>query len=133
MMTLPARLFVGGRLGTGRQALNWIHIADWANAIRLLMEHEDADGAYNLVSPTPTSNDEFMGVIASVLGRPYWLQVPDLIMRTILGEMSALIVEGRFSRPQRLLERGYIFEYATIRSALESLLGRRGHAAGPEL
>ena len=65
LMCLPARLFVGGRFGSGRQAVPWIHVADQVRAILFFLEHEEAVGAFNLVAPGPISNFEFMRAVTA--------------------------------------------------------------------
>ncbi len=89
-MMLPFRFFVGGRLGTGRQILSWIHIDDEVRAIRFLMEHPTAAGAFNLTAPNPVSNVAFSRMLGTVMRRPAWLPVPAAAIRLILGEMSLI-------------------------------------------
>jgi uncharacterized protein (TIGR01777 family) len=121
LMVLPVRLFFGGRLGDGHQAVPWIHLADQIGAIRYILENAKASGAINLISPTPTSNEEFMRAIAKCLHRPYWFPTPAFALRAVLGEMSTLVISGRYCMPKRLLEFGYNFRYPTIESALNDL------------
>ena len=121
LMDLPARLFFGGRLGSGRQSLPWIHLADEVGAIRFLLDDERARGSYNLIAPDSTSNADFLRALARTLKRPYWFHVPAFLMRLALGEMSVMILEGRPAQPQRLLEAGYQFKYPTLESALNEL------------
>ena len=123
-MVFPVRLFVGGPLGGGMQAMPWIHLADQTGALRLLLEDDKAHGVYNLISPTPTSNATFMRAIAEALHRPYWLPTPAFLLKAVLGEMSMLMVEGHYSQPRRLLEYGYKFQYPTIEQALWDLFGK---------
>lgn len=118
LMALPTRLFFGGMFGDGSQAIPWIHLADEIRAMKFLLEHDNAHGAFNLVAPTPTSNAEFMRAIASALHRPFWFHVPKFLLRLVLGEMSVLITEGRYLRPRRLLEEGFKFNFPTIEDAL---------------
>ena len=122
LMALPVKLFVGGPLGGGKFAMPWIHIADWVGAVRYLIADENACGAYNLIAPTPTSNADFYRALASVLHRPYWFPTPAFLLRTFLGEMSVLVVEGRFALPKRLTESGYKFQFEGAREALSDLL-----------
>ena len=124
LMTLPVMLFVGGRFGSGKQAMPWIHIDDQIGAIRFLMEHPDASGAYNLIAPQTTSNAEFMRTLAHVLRRPYWFHVPAFLMRLVLGEMSVLVTEGRFSKPERLFEMGYNMHYPKLEDALKDIFNK---------
>lgn len=122
LMSLPIKLFFGGKLGSGQQALPWIHIQDWVGAVKYLIANEDAYGAYNLIAPAQSSNAEFNKTIAEVLKRPYWFHIPEFLLRNILGEMSVLILDGRFSQPKRLTESGYQFQFPSLKEALVDLL-----------
>ncbi|MFM8370259.1 MAG: TIGR01777 family oxidoreductase [Chloroflexota bacterium] len=123
LIALPVQLFVGGPIGSGKQAFPWIHIKDWVGAIRYLMANENARGVYNMIAPAQTSLADFTKVLANILHRPYWFPVPAFLMRNVLGEMSVLILEGRFSQPKRLLESGYKFQFPGPREALTDLFG----------
>ena len=124
LMVLPVRLFFGGKLGTGSQAMPWIHLADEIRAMKFLLENENARGAYNLVAPTQTSNADFMRAIAKTLRRPFWFHVPKFLLRIALGEMSVLITEGRYSQPRRLLEEGFSFQFPRIEDALGDIFSK---------
>lgn len=123
LMALPVRLFAGGPFGNGRQAMAWIHVADHVNALRFLLENDNARGVFNLIAPTPTSNAEFMRAIAKTLHRPYWFPTPAFLLRAFLGEMSVTLLDGRYVRPKRLQELGYQFRFSTIETALADLIG----------
>ena len=125
LMALPIRLFAGGPLGSGKQAMPWIHINDWVGGVRHLINNEHARGAYNLIAPTPTSNADFNRILAGVLHRPYWFPTPAFLLRTLLGEMSVLIVEGRYSKPKRLIESGFKFQFEGPREALTDLFKKK--------
>lgn len=121
LMALPIKLFLGGPIGDGKFAVPWIHVNDWIGAVRHLIADENARGAYNLIAPTPTSNADFNRALADVLHRPYWFPTPAFLLRILLGEMSVLIIMGRFALPKRLLESGYRFQFETARSAFVDL------------
>jgi uncharacterized protein (TIGR01777 family) len=121
VMMLPARLFVGGPLGSGRQGLAWIHLEDEIAAIRFLLENQSARGAFNLTSPIPISSAEFLRVVAKKLHRPYWLPVPAFMLRLVLGGMSTLVLDGAYLLPRRLQELGFGFRYGTVEAALSNL------------
>lgn len=122
-MLLPFRFFAGGPLGSGRQFVPWIHIADEAGAIRFLLEDEQARGPFNLVAPGTVTNRQFGQAIGEILGRPSALPTPALALRTMLGEMSTLLLDGQRAIPKRLLESGYEFKFPDLESALRNLLG----------
>jgi uncharacterized protein (TIGR01777 family) len=123
MMALPVRLFAGGRLGSGHQAVPWVHISDVVGALRFLLENESLKGPFNLIAPEQTSNADFYRSLARILRRPYWFPTPAFLLRRMLGEMSVLIVAGRYARPARLLEAGYEFRFGRLEPALRDLLG----------
>jgi uncharacterized protein len=121
LMALPVRLFVGGRFGDGKQAMPWIHVDDQIGAIRFLMESPSARGPFNLIAPQLTSNAEFMRTLAKVLGRPYWFHIPTFLLRLVLGEMSVMITEGRYSKSERLFETGYNIHFSNLEEALRNI------------
>ena len=121
-MTLATRLFFGGRFGDGRQAMPWIHLADHTAALRFLLANESAHGPFNLIAPQPTSHAEFMQAVARALHRPYWFHVPKALARLVLGEMSILLTEGRYSQPKRLIELGFRYRFGKLDEAMADLL-----------
>jgi uncharacterized protein (TIGR01777 family) len=123
LMALPARLFFGGKLGSGQQAMPWIHIDDWVNAVMFLLKSEGSGGVYNLIAPQPVSNTDFMRAVTQALKRPYWFHIPAFLMRLGLGEMSNMVLEGRFSQPKRLIEAGYQFQFPVLEDVLKDMFG----------
>jgi uncharacterized protein len=122
LMALPTRFFFGGNFGDGEQAMNWIHITDYVNAVQFLLENKNAQGAYNLIAPQLTSSEEFMRMVAKTLHRPFWFHVPKALLQLTMGEMGSLLTEGRYSQPKRLLEFGFQFQYGKLDDALQDLL-----------
>jgi NAD dependent epimerase/dehydratase family enzyme len=121
-MALAPRLFLGGNFGDGNQAMPWIHVVDQTNAMRFLLENENAYGPFNLISPEHTSNAEFIRLLCKTLHRPYWFHLPKFLLRMMLGEMSILLTEGRYSRPKRLIESGFKFQFGKLDNAMDNLL-----------
>ena len=122
LMALPVRLFFGGMFGDGKQSMPWLHIEDYVSAVRFLLEHEKAHGAYNLIAPALTSNEEFMRATAKALRRPFWFHASQVLLQLALGEMNVLLAEGRYSMPKRLLEFGFQFQFGKLDEALKDLL-----------
>jgi hypothetical protein len=121
LMAFPVRLFLGGPLGSGEQAMPWIHVEDEIGAMRFLLENEQASGPFNLIAPEATSNAQFFRTLAQVLHRPYWFPTPAFLLRIVLGEMSSLVLDGRFARPKRLIELGYSFKFPRLEDALADI------------
>ncbi|MEJ2211707.1 MAG: TIGR01777 family oxidoreductase [Anaerolineae bacterium] len=121
-LALPFRLFVGGRLGSGRQYHAWIHLQDEVRAIRFLVEREEASGAFNVVAPDPKTNAELARTLGRVLNRPAWVPVPAFAMRLAFGEVAGVLLEGQRALPRRLLDLGFEFRFPDAESALRDLL-----------
>jgi uncharacterized protein (TIGR01777 family) len=121
-LLLPFRLFVGGPMGSGKQWFPWIHLQDEARALRFLIDHPQASGAFNLTAPYPLTNAGFAKVLGQVLGRPSWLPVPGLALKLAFGEVSGVLLEGQRAVPQRLLDLGFEFRFPNAEAALRDLL-----------
>jgi len=121
-MILPFRLFVGGRLGSGRQWFPWIHIEDEVRAIRFIIENDTASGVFNLCAPNPITNGEFACVLARVLGRPAVIPVPAVVLRLVLGELADALLTGQRAVPRRLEDLGFSFRFTSVEAALRDLL-----------
>ncbi len=119
------RLGLGGRLGSGKQPLSWVHIRDLCRAHIFALEHDSVQGCYNLTAPEPTTNNEFTASLAHVLKRPAMLPVPALALELIFGEGASAFIGGQSVLPQRLTEEGFLFQFENVDSALENLLWSR--------
>ena len=122
LLRLVFRLFAGGRLGSGRQWMPWIHEADEVGAIRFLLEDPAATGPYDLVAPEPARNDDFSRALGAALGRPSWIPAPVWPLRLALGELAATMAGGTRARPARLLGAGYAFRFPALDAALADLV-----------
>ena len=124
-LLLPFRLGLGGRVGSGRQWVSWIALADTVGAIMHAVHLQTLAGPVNLSAPNPVTNAELAATLAKVLARPAILPVPAAAMRLVFGEMgqATLLASQRMS-PRRLVESGYRFRYPTLEAALRHELGR---------
>ena len=122
-VALPYRLWLGGPLGNGRQGQPWIHIADHVAAVRWLIEHEVASGAFNLVAPQRTTNASMSRALGQALGRPALVTVPAFVLRLIWGEAATILLDGQHAVPARLQALGFSFRFPTAETALSDLFG----------
>lgn len=129
-MILPFKFLIGGRVGSGRQWMSWIHIADEVGAIRFLIDNERARGAYNLSAPNPVTNADFSRSLGRRLGRPAVMPTPEFLLRLVYGEMADVLLKGQRAVPRRLVHMGYAFRFPEIDAALEDILTRSTRAAG---
>ena len=122
LMALPYKLFVGGTMGSGKQWVSWVHVLDVARAIAFAIGNDNIRGPVNVTSPSPMKMRDFGKTIGSVLHRPHWLPVPSFAMKWVLGQKSALVLEGQHVKPQVLMNNGFDFSFPTLESALNDLL-----------
>jgi len=121
-LTLPFSFFAGGTIGSGKQWLSWIHMADEVAAIRLLLETPSASGPFNLTAPEAVRFDALARTLGRVMGRPSFIPAPAFAVRAAFGEMGSMVLEGQRAVPARLLEMGFTFTYPKIEPALRDLL-----------
>ncbi|MBK9177338.1 MAG: TIGR01777 family protein [Flavobacteriales bacterium] len=118
----PARFGLGAAIGSGKQWMPWVHIDDLIAAYQRALNDDRMSDAYNVVAGNAT-NAEFMRTLAQVLGRPFFLpRVPGWVLRTVLGEMASLLLEGSRVSGVRLEESGMRFGHTRLRDALTDLL-----------
>jgi uncharacterized protein (TIGR01777 family) len=121
-LALPFKLFAGGPAGSGRQFLSWIHLHDWVEMVKWTLSQQMVAGPLNATAPNPVTNEEFARTLGRVLHRPSWLRAPAFALRIAVGEMAdALVLGGQRVLPQVALERGFVFRYPTLESALREI------------
>ncbi len=121
-LELPFRLGVGGRLGSGRQYVPWIHLDDLLEMYVRALVDERMDGACNATAPEPATNAEFTRALGETLRRPTILPVPKFVLRAILGEAASAPLASQRAVPARLLELGFRFAHTDLRGALSASL-----------
>ncbi|SOC11490.1 hypothetical protein SAMN05880501_106172 [Ureibacillus xyleni] len=122
LMALPYKLFVGGKVGGGKQWVSWVHVEDVVRAIYFALQNDQLQGPVNVTAPTPVTMEEFGKMIGSVLKRPHWLPVPSFAMKLALGRKSKLVLEGQHVLPKVLMANEFIFNFPELKLALEDLL-----------
>jgi uncharacterized protein (TIGR01777 family) len=128
MMLLPIRMGLGGKLGSGKQVLSWIHINDLLLAIaHVVNRHFEKTlpaqiNFFNFTAPEAVSQIQFSQTAAKILHRPWCIPTPAFSMKLLMGEQSDLLLEGQRVKPTALLESGFQFSYPTIELALRDLL-----------
>jgi uncharacterized protein len=120
-MVPPFKLFFGGRLGSGKQWMPWIHIEDEVSLIQFLAENDTARGAFNATAPNPVTMNEFARCLGRVLNRPGWAPVPTSMLSLLLGEMAEMLLGGQRALPAATQQSGFRFKYKHVADALASL------------
>jgi hypothetical protein len=120
---LPAfRLGAGGRLGSGRQWMPWIHIDDLVGLLLHAAARDSLRGALNGTAPAPVTNADFSAALGRALHRPTLLPVPAFALQAAFGEMSGMLMASQRVLPRRALDSGYVFAHPGLDGALRALL-----------
>jgi uncharacterized protein (TIGR01777 family) len=119
---LPAfKAFAGGRMGSGREWMSWIHLDDLAALIRYAVENS-LEGAVNGTAPSPVTNAEFTRILAKSLHRPALFPIPGFALKMIFGEMAEVLLGSQRVLPRAAQDSGFRFQYAQLEPALQDLL-----------
>lgn len=117
------RLGLGGRLGSGRQWVSWIHIDDLIALIRYAISFPTVLGPVNAVATNPVTNAVFTADLGAALRRPAFLPAPELALRVVYGEMSQVLLSSQRAIPVAAEAAGFRFRYPQLPLALRALLG----------
>ena len=124
-MEKPVKYFAGAALGSGKQWMPWIHMDDLVAIFAKAVTATDMFDTYNAASPSPVTNKTFTKILAKVLHRPTWpFNVPEFVLKTILGEMSILPLMSSNTSSQKILATGFQFKYLTLESALKAIYAK---------
>jgi uncharacterized protein len=120
-MLLPFRLGVGGRLGSGKQWMSWIHIDDLMALIAFLMKESTVRGVFNATSPFPVTNREFTRALAEAVHRPAIFPVPAFALKLMFGEMSQVLLASQRAIPDAAQRAGFVFRNPDVYATLAEL------------
>jgi uncharacterized protein (TIGR01777 family) len=120
-MMMPFSLGLGGVAGSGKQWLSWLSLDDMVGVTNFVLENEDIEGAVNVVSPNPVTNEEFTKTLGEAIHRPTFLPLPKFAVDLVMGEMGdALLLDSARAVPKKLEDAGYEFKYPALKPALEN-------------
>jgi uncharacterized protein (TIGR01777 family) len=118
------RLGLGGKQGSGKQYVSWIHQKDFCSAVEHVLNSRHAEGIYNVTAPNPLPNNYFMKALRTAMNIPAGIFAPQLILALgaiFIRTETELILKSRKVFPKRLLDEGFVFEFNEAKDALEDL------------
>lgn len=122
------RAGLGGRVGSGQQWFNWIHVDDWLSLVRSTLGLEEdvdlPDGILIGAAPHPVRNAELMALLRQHLHRPAAPPTPAALVRigsVALRTDPALGLTGRHATSELTTEAGFEFAHPTLDGALRDL------------
>jgi uncharacterized protein (TIGR01777 family) len=115
------KLGLGGKLGSGKQWWSWITLHDQIRAMMFLMNSK-IEGAVNLTSPNPVTNQEFTASLARVLKRPALFPAPAFALKAVLGGFSSEVLGSKKVMPKVLTDAKFDFDFSFVSDALTALI-----------
>ena len=116
------KLGVGGKLGSGKQWMSWVHIEDVVDLIRFALENPAIRGPVNTTAPSPVTNEQFARQLGATLHRPAILPVPAFAIKLMFGELASDILSSQRALPKAAQTAGYKFQFPELGAALRELL-----------
>jgi uncharacterized protein (TIGR01777 family) len=119
-----ARFGLGGKMGTGKQFVSWIHEEDFCRAIEWILCHEDFSGPVNFAAPNPLTNADMMRLVRHACGAPFGLPATEWMLEIgafLLRTETELIIKSRRVVPGKLLASGFQFHFPKLEDALRDL------------
>jgi uncharacterized protein (TIGR01777 family) len=119
---LPFRLFLGGRLGSGRQWWSWIDGSDIVGIYLWALATDSVAGPINATAPDPRQQADFARALGAVLHRPSWFPAPAFMIRLLLADQATLALGSRRVWPTAALAGGYAFKRPRLEDSLRAAL-----------
>jgi NAD dependent epimerase/dehydratase family enzyme len=128
-LLLPARLGLGGTIGSGTQGMSWIHETDMNRIFERALMDPDMHGPYIASSPRPVSQKVFMREMRRAVGMPIGLPAPAWLVRLavhyVLRTDPELALYGRYVVSKRLEEQRFAFRFPQLSAALDDIITKR--------
>lgn len=120
-MAKPIKMSFGAAMGNGKQIQSWIHITDLVALYYFVIQNQ-LEGVFNAVAPNPISNAALTKAIAKAVHKPLFLpNIPEFVMKIILGEMSVLLFSSKNLSAKKILDCGFKFQFPDTQQALNDL------------
>jgi uncharacterized protein (TIGR01777 family) len=94
---------------SGNQIISWTSLDDLCRAILFIITNSECQGVFNITNPQTITNN----ILASYLLKNNRIKIipkiPKRIIKIAFGERSELVLNSQDIYPERLLEKGFIF------------------------
>lgn len=105
--------------------MSWIHEEDIINTYIFALETTTVQGVFNASAPESVLHSTFMKALARGLRRKVIGSIPRFIARKLFGEFFDEITKNQHVIPKRLMDKGFVFSYPTLDSAIKQILQKK--------
>ena len=116
------KLGLGGKLGSGKQWMSWLHVDDLVGMINWALENPAVSGPVNAAAPEAVRNSEFTRTLAKAINRPAFLPAPQFALRLVFGEFADNLFYSNRIVPKIALEQGFEFKFPKLTDAIEDVV-----------
>jgi hypothetical protein len=110
-------------IGSGKQYIPWIHIDDLCELYLRSIEDPTMEGIYNAVAPEHHSSLSLSKTIAKTFKKPFLnVGAPAFLLKLIFGELSILLLTGSRISSNKLVQKGFVFQFPKLKEALKNLI-----------
>jgi uncharacterized protein (TIGR01777 family) len=121
----PFKIGVGGKLGSGKQIMSWVHLEDLVGMYQVALEQSSITGTVNATSSFSIDNNEFTNTLGKILRKSTKFTVPEFALKLIMGEMSCLMLDSVKAEPKTLKDTHFHYLYPTIELALKEVVSKQ--------
>jgi hypothetical protein len=112
---------LGGRLGSGRQWVSWIHLDDLVALFLHALETSSLQGPVNAIAPEPCRFEDFHQALLGALGSSSFLPAPALGLKLALGEKAVIVLGSQRGVPRAAERSGFRWRHRRIDDAFGAL------------
>lgn len=120
---------LGGRMGSGRQRISWIHMEDFLRAVDFTIADPFLEGVVNVTAPSFPTNREWMACFRETVDMPLGLPAAEWMLKIgawVMRSETELVLKSRWAKPLRLRDAGFTWRFAEAPAAIADLAQRRG-------
>lgn len=123
-MLFPFEFGVGGKMGSGKQWMPWIHVNDLLSMVAHSINDPTIHGPINGTAPNPVTNLELTKALGSVLRRPTFIPMPAAVIKIMFGSDVAheLLLTGQKVIPAKIQQHKFTFAYPQLDGALREIV-----------
>lgn len=119
------KLGLGGKVGSGKQYISWIHEQDFVRLLLWLIGLSNPRSVYHACSPFPETNTIFMEKLRRAVGISYGLPLPTPLAKVgsfFKGVDSSLLLGSVAATARVTVEDGFNFDFPYLSDAFTALI-----------